>query len=863
MQDFRYLNFCPEGTHFYDKPAPESTTDDFRPPETPPAANWSAERGREWTMCTPPDADLPLQGWKIHVSATPENAAELLDAVLPYCVEHRLSFKYLNGPAVLSRRSSKYGDRTASGKFITIYPSDEDQLHRTLLDLDDRIGGSAGPYILSDLRWRSGPLYVRYGGFALRMARDKHGALVPGIEDPEGKLVPDERRPGFRPPSWVKLPEFLAEAVAARSSGTLRDFPYRAHKALHFSNGGGVYLARDNRNGEEVLLKEARPLAGLDTSGTDATQRMQQERWALEQLADLDSVPTLYDYRVGHEHHFLTREFVEGVPLNQAIFPRHPFMGGDNTAEERTAYTEWALGIIDQVEAGIAAMHARGVVFGDVHPGNVLVKEDGSIAFIDMETATPVEAGYRQSMGALGFYAPDHLRGPEVDLFGLACLRLSMFAPVPQVIPWGTGKIRELLDLAVGHFDLPDDFVGSVESGMGEHVLPAGEYTPVWPDDPFDPGLRARIASSVVDAATPDRQDRLYPGDAFQFLNQDGGVTFAYGAAGVLWALSETGQAVPVEHVSWLMERARQLAEVGPGFYTGLSGVAYTLERIGFRPEGEEFLESALTGPYDGVSGNLLEGLSGLGLTLTHFAEAGGAASGLARALDIADVITSRNGSGVKRPGLLHGRSGHALFLLRLYERTADAALLEAAVHEFQADFDTLVKANPDSGPRTTFPNGLAGGAGMAIVAHELLRHRADPRLESALNSLRSSTESQLVISNGLFNGRSGAVVALNHLNLGGVPVTRLHDHLSAFGWEAVSVEEGRVDFIGDHSHRLSTDLATGSAGVLLALDATARGRLNPLPFLQPGPAVSATSVERADRTAHRVLVPERNGHPA
>lgn len=855
MQDFRYLNFCPEGTHFYDKPTPEDVADDFRPPKTPPAPGWAAERGREWTVCTPPEPDIPLQGWKIHVSATPENAVELLDAVLPYCVEHGLSFKYLNGASVLSRRSSKYGDRTASGKFITIYPSDEEQLHRILLDLDEKIGGKAGPYILSDLRWRSGPLYVRYGGFALRMARDEHGALVPGIEDPEGKLVPDERRPGFRPPSWVVLPEFMADALAERSSGTLRDFPFRAHKALHFSNGGGVYLARDTRNGEEVLLKEARPLAGLDTSGTDATKRMQQERWALEQLAGLDCVPTLYDYRVGHEHHFLTREFVEGVPLNQAIFPRHPFMGGENTVEERSAYTEWALRIIDQVETGITALHERGVVFGDVHPGNVLVKEDGGIVFIDMETATPVEAGYRQSMGALGFYAPDHLRGPEVDLFGLACLRLSMFAPVPHVIPWGTGKIRELLDLATEHFPLPDDFVKSVERGMGEDVLPRGEHTPVWPSDPFSPALRRRIAASVIDAATPEREDRLYPGDAFQFLNQDGGVTFAYGAAGVLWALAETGQSIPVEHVSWLTERTRHLGEVGPGFYTGLSGVAYALERIGFRPEGEEFLESALSGPYDDVSGNLLEGLSGLGLTLTHFADISGAEANLARALDIADVIIDRDGSGVKRPGFLHGRSGHALFLLRLYERTGNAALLDAAVHEFQADFDILVKANPDSGPRVTFPNGLAGGAGMAIVAHELLRHRVDPRLESALALLRSSTESQLVISNGLFNGRSGAVLALNHLNLGGDTATRLHDHLSAFGWEAISVEDDRIDFIGDHSHRLSTDLATGSAGVLLTLDATARGRLNPLPFLHPDRAVA--------RDTDRIPTLAQSGHSA
>ena len=40
-------------------------------------------------------------------------------------------------------------------------------------------------------------------------------------------------------------------------------------KALHFSNGGGVYLGRDTRTGEQIVLKEARPYAGLAADGAD------------------------------------------------------------------------------------------------------------------------------------------------------------------------------------------------------------------------------------------------------------------------------------------------------------------------------------------------------------------------------------------------------------------------------------------------------------------------------------------------------------------------------------------------------------------------------------------------------------------
>jgi hypothetical protein len=38
--------------------------------------------------------------------------------------------------------------------------------------LGELLYGQPGPYILSDLRWGSGPLYVRYGGFAERYCID-------------------------------------------------------------------------------------------------------------------------------------------------------------------------------------------------------------------------------------------------------------------------------------------------------------------------------------------------------------------------------------------------------------------------------------------------------------------------------------------------------------------------------------------------------------------------------------------------------------------------------------------------------------------------------------------------------------------
>ncbi|MCX5278244.1 class III lanthionine synthetase LanKC [Streptomyces virginiae] len=829
MLDTRFINFCRADSLFYDAAAAESVGADFHEGRTLPEG-WTTTRGREWTVCLPPDCHTPDQGWKIHVAASPGNAAELLDAVAPYCVEHGLMFKYISDEETLSRRGSKYGDRSASGKFITVYPEDETVLKETLDALDALVGGTPAPSVLSDLRWKEGPLYVRYGGFVLKTARLKDGSLVPAITAPNGELVPDERRPGFRPPAWVTIPSFLDEAVAERRARTLTDFPFRVYKALHFSNGGGVYRAVDKRDGTELLLKEARPLAGLDAAGEDAVTRLEREHWALSQLSGLAAVPVLRDVRKGSEHLFLARDYVDGTPLTDLVRLRHPYGTTDNTAHARAQYTAWALHILGQIADGVAAMHERGVVFGDLHPGNVLVRPDDTVAFIDMETATPAEEMRAQAMGSLGFRAPDHLRGPDVDLFALDVLRLTMFVPMPHVVPWGTEKIRTLIDAAVRDFPLPESFVRQIERGLGEDVLGAKTaYGVPWPATGADTGdLVTGLADSIIQAATPERTDRLYPGDVSQFIVADGGVTFAYGAAGVLWALHRAGADVPAEHVEWLLAQAEHVAGEGPGFLTGLAGVAYTLDALGHPDAADAVMDRAFAGCDANVGSTLATGLSGLGLTALHLAARTGDDRRLRQALELADRLSDTPAP--QRIGLLHGRCGRALFLLRLHEHTGRTELLERAVAEIHAELDVIEGADFDDRFLTT---GLEGSAGIVLALRAVLRHTPDDgRIRSAVSRLVTGQRGGYSTSCGILHGRSGEILALQD---GGTEAERdlLRYHLDALGWEAIAAEPGRVDFLGNYGYRLSTDLGTGSAGVLLAL-AALRDGAPALSFLAP-----------------------------
>ncbi len=60
--------------------------------------------------------------------------------------------------------------------------------------------GVEGPYILSDLRYGEGPLFVRYGGFVERHCLADTASRVLALENADGELVPDVRGPVFALP---------------------------------------------------------------------------------------------------------------------------------------------------------------------------------------------------------------------------------------------------------------------------------------------------------------------------------------------------------------------------------------------------------------------------------------------------------------------------------------------------------------------------------------------------------------------------------------------------------------------------------------------------------------------------------------
>jgi serine/threonine protein kinase len=851
--DKRYEVYALADGHFYDTPDRLSESGPaplFEAARRQVPDGWDAVRIGDWLSLTPLDADGrpeagPAQGWKVHASATRANAERIAAIVWDYCVPRRIPFKFVPGPHLLHLRNAKYAPRDGSGKFVTVYPADEEQLHLVLRELGGLLEGFEGPYILTDLRWSEGPLYVRYGAFARTFTVDERGSLVPAVRDGSGRLVPDVRTPSFRVPEWVTLPEFLQPHLAARNTTTVGELPYRIEKALHFSNGGGVYVGTDTRDGRRVVLKEARPHAGLASDGADAVARLERERQALERVAGTGAAPEVRDFFALGEHRFLVMDFVEGRPLNSFFAERHPLLTDDPDPQAVAAYTRWALRIHAAVEETVGKVHARGIVFNDLHVFNILVSPDERlVCLVDFEAAAPVAEHGRQVVAHPGFFAPPDRRGADVDRYALACLRLALFLPVTTLFVIDRGKAAHLAEVIAGQFpDVPREFL---DGAVAEITRDTTGRAPAPLVEPADwPHSRDSMVKAILASATPEREDRLFPGDIAQF-SDGGGLGLAHGAAGVLYALDRAGAERYEEGERWLLERTAPPPAGTPlGLYDGLAGTALVLDRLGHRQRALDLVDGILRERWQRLSSDLHGGLAGLGLVLGHLADATGERELAERAAEAAGILLRRlaeprAASPRPRAGLLRGASGPALFLLRHYEATGDPALLEAAGAALRRDLECCtVRAGGalevDEGWRT-MPYLGEGSVGVGLVLDDYLAHAGagDGELERARAGIVTAATCRFYAQPGLFQGRAGMIL---HLARTGAPEAtgeRLAEQVAGLGWSAMAYQ-GQLAFPGHQMMRLSMDLASGTAGCLLALGA-ALGEAPEahLPFLPP-----------------------------
>ncbi|MBC7926203.1 MAG: hypothetical protein H7039_11155 [Bryobacteraceae bacterium] len=411
-------------------------------------ADWKISRSDVWVQANPADAKFIKQGFKIHLSSSVAGAELMMRRFIPICVEACTPFKIAGDPTLHLFLNSKRYTRGGAGKFATIYPADTASFLELLERLHEATTDLNGAYILSDSRYKTSKVvFFRYGGIQRMQELQLDGTRRMMIEGPDGVMVQDRRSPFFELPAWVENP--LADQMPEVEDSTpgLLNRRYEVTEALNFTNTGGVYKAVDTRTGRDVVIKEARPhtvlWAGADHA-VDAVTALTQEHDCLKQLQGLPFVPDLIEFYQEWEHTFLVTSFFEGVPLARLrALEEFILLTRVDDVEQVVRFSniwkELCLRLLDAVDA----MHARGVVLGDISPGNVLMnRETGEIMLIDFESAQIQSsagelAGFGMNWFYPGFRRPERRNSShlafEDDYYGCGMVLYNLLCPIQTI----------------------------------------------------------------------------------------------------------------------------------------------------------------------------------------------------------------------------------------------------------------------------------------------------------------------------------------------------------------------------------------------------------------------------------------------
>lgn len=855
MLDSSYLRYSKnENNLFYSEPNKIDKVENRLVVSNFSSNDWVYTVDTDWIyMMCKNEKDLPDQGWKIHITATPQEAQEELYIVSQYLIYNDISFKYVPTIEKLIEKNSKNANRASSGKFITIYPHDT----KTFIKLLNKLHSLTkfyknGPYILNDKQWKNGNVFFRYGGFK-EIILEKDGHKIDAIRDPNGNLIADKRVPYYYLPEFVKEPiEIQQEEV------TISDNEYNSlneYKILHpivFSNAGGVYKATINN--KDCILKEGRPNAGLDANKTDGYYRILSEYRVLKNLKNNPFVVNVNNYFTAWKHDFLEEDFVPGYTLDEFIALRFPFNPLSCKKDDIKKYTSEAIFIIKELVKAIKSIHSQGVAIGDLQPSNVIFSEKlNKITLIDFEEAKNPNTKFTPGLMTLGFVSNNAKTFGEADWFAIGKIIYFLFMPIEAANSSLTPEIELIYNQRIESIfgSKAVDFVNQMKIEISRHTRANGsplfikEFLKLPSQQLTMDNTRFfinQLRQGIINNLNFQSQG-LIKGDIKQYKDAITRYSIGYGAFGGIMALTRSG-GIPDENIremeNWLFKNCLFLSSIdydqnnSYGLFNGLAGICSVLFDLGKKKLATQLLKKIKLSKLSDMS--IYCGVSGIGLAflagfiITNDEEL------LSQCFEAANLVKqdflNRKKQPVKteRAGLLNGLAGEALFLYKVGEKTDKKEYKNTAIdildyiikYQLKYDQDKNLFVNDTSRKiQRLIPYLNDGSAGIAIAMIAIYKDQKSFLTKERKKTLRDLIAASCCASTveaGIFDGYSGFLILGNLVRR-----TFNDDHLTNYivdGLNMYLFSNGKSEIYlpGNTGLKCSMDVITGASGLILAL---------------------------------------------
>lgn len=841
-----YFNYMKENSEYYEKTESYNSSIVYKVTNIPDNCIVIKENSSPWKFYNFKNQQIKDQGWKIHVSSTLYNAQEILNGISEVLLAKQIPFKHINDEFSLLNINSKNGNRISSGKFITIYPPTDDTFLNLLDTLYEIVKDKEnGPYILSDKCWRDSNVFYRYGGF-ISILNEKGEAC---IKDPEGNLVPDQRTPYYQVPEFVKDFDIYLDSknnLTEDEEDKQKLSKYEFKNVFRYTNGGGIYLAERVTDKTKVVIKEARPKAGLDGQKRDAVDRLKVEYETLTKLSEVEGVVNVIDYFRSWKHHFLVEEYVEGFDLKTWLSVKYPF----HRENDKYTYLKDIKKIILSLIKIVSEMHNKNVGMGDLQPSNIIIDQDLNVKLIDFESAEPIDINTKPALHTVGFANKMNENHRERDWYAIKKILRYCLLPI--------GPISDLDEsiLSIQNQWIEREFGRDIYLFVKEIENKCDKYLSKTKGKEFITNnkahknlneevilLREGLTKGMIKNFIPE--DRLIYGDIRQYELPDGNFNVYTGGTGAALALARSGS-MNTEVYKWiedhLLNKVKSITQ--EGLFTGKAGIAATIYELGYKEEALMIFDNYLDN-LNAEDISLRSGLAGVGLTYVSLYFEEGNESYLLKATSIATniksfidnkkTLASTDWAGVPI-GLMDGLSGVALFFTSLYSVTRNQEYYEIAIELLERDLkntrlDTETNILQTIDERDRLLPYLSGGTIGIGVALWFLNHVSGENLfHKELKSISNLNDIRCTFSGGLFDGIGGflllPIIQNDSVETYEKNIKDAIEKLNLF----ILRREDEFLYSGNFCYRLSHDLYSGSSGIILALNAIIKS--NPLSWI-------------------------------